>query len=166
LLSLGTLVVAGAILIGEAMQDWEGSLPKRLTVTYVNERLEPVMQCRRAYLAGEGDVRQWAQQLGQQMAAPAGHEKMIYLQFLPEVLQSTSIVRTGPGAPFKEYKVTFQLRRVPEPLHEKYTAEGKCPGRHCLVWRDLDDKDGVRKRFSDDFEDVDRLEDYPLPSGE
>lgn len=69
-----------ALYIGyiETERDWLASLPKKVDVEFLHDG-DVVMECRDAYLAGEADVRAWAQQIGRQMAF--GED----LKFLPNI---------------------------------------------------------------------------------
>ncbi len=65
-----TFITTLAIFWFQARKNWEDSLEKMLTVEYIytggeNELL--IAKIENAYLAGESDVRQWAQSLGQQI---------------------------------------------------------------------------------------------------
>lgn len=67
IIGVSTLAVAIAVWIGELYRDWEEILPKRLTVRFKYTG-RSVFICENAYLAGEGDIRSWAQQIGGQMS--------------------------------------------------------------------------------------------------
>lgn len=118
-----TLVVAFLIWVGERAQDWQLSLPKRLTAEFFFQK-EKVMACEGAYLAGEDDIRAWAQQLGLQMAREP-------LSLLPDMVQ------TGPDVEqdqedkkyFCHYHVEVHLRALPKRVEAlKMTgAEGGPP---------------------------------------
>jgi len=103
-----TLAIAALVWLGETMQDWENALPKRLTVSFVHEGTE-IMRCEQAYLAGEGDIRAWGQQLGGQMAG-------VLLQFDPLIRQEPGSITSDPktGKLIKLYAVTFRLTALPE----------------------------------------------------
>lgn len=59
-----TLVIFGF----QARKNWEDSLEKQLFVNYYYIGLEyPILSVQNAYLAGEGDIRAWAQALGRQV---------------------------------------------------------------------------------------------------
>ena len=78
LLSGGTLLVALFVWHGKIRGDWTGSLPKRMSVFFLHEGL-PVIVCRYVWLASEGDLRAW----GQQVAAQSVGER--FLSFYPNV---------------------------------------------------------------------------------
>ena len=54
------------ILYNQAISKWEDSLEKRLSVDFVYGD-NTIAKVENAYLAGESDIRPWAQQLGRQM---------------------------------------------------------------------------------------------------
>lgn len=116
---LAVVVVAVALMIwmGEARQDLENSLPKRLNVRFVDMSGNLIMRCRGAYLAGEGDIRAWGQQIGRQMAGNRDQ-----LEFYPDIRQEpgelrevteTDEVGISSTIKVKEYTVTFRLRDIP-----------------------------------------------------
>lgn len=106
-----TLVVAFLVWVGELHGDWIESLPKRLTVRFTFEEKD-VMVCEGAYLAGESDIRAWAQQLGGQMSDDQG------LKFFPSLEQSDREILHD----MKEdrlvvhYTVSVKLRTLPQTL--------------------------------------------------
>lgn len=104
-----TLAVALAVWLGELKQDWENSLPKRLTVVFLYQGRE-CMRCEEAYLAGESDIRAWGQQLGSQMAGTP------HLRFQPSICQEQGRATTDPetGESFMFYRVVFTLSSLPE----------------------------------------------------
>ncbi|GIW83328.1 MAG: hypothetical protein KatS3mg105_5135 [Gemmatales bacterium] len=56
------------VLYNQARERWENSLEKRLTVSFVNARDNiEIARVEHAYLSGQSDIRQWAQQLGRQI---------------------------------------------------------------------------------------------------
>jgi hypothetical protein len=103
-----TLVVAIFVWINELTQDWENSLPKRLTVNFFYKG-EKKMACERAYLAGEGDIRAWGQQLGGQMS---GNPQ---LRFEPSIVQTIGKrdYDEVTGERIKLYTVDFNLTEFP-----------------------------------------------------
>jgi hypothetical protein len=78
LLGIGTLLVALFFWYGEIKEDWENSLPKRMSVFFIHKG-RPVIVCRYIWLAGDDDLRAW----GQQVAAQAVGER--FLSFYPNV---------------------------------------------------------------------------------
>lgn len=61
-----TFIVAIFIGLDNARNNWINSLPKVLNTQFIFSN-QIVMDCRYASLAGEADIRQWAQQIGLQM---------------------------------------------------------------------------------------------------
>lgn len=76
----GTLLIAFFIWLSGLKHYWEVDLPKRLTVKFMLHD-QVVMECQQAYLAHEGDIRTWGQQIGAQMSGGAR------LQFQPYIEQ-------------------------------------------------------------------------------
>jgi hypothetical protein len=65
-----TFITSLAIFWFQAKEKWENSLEKLLSVDYIytgGEHEMTIAKVQNAYLAGESDVRQWAQSLGQQI---------------------------------------------------------------------------------------------------
>lgn len=79
---VATLLVTLAVWVGEVYNGWLDDLPKKLTVKF-NFEGRVVMECRRADLAGVGDSRALAQQIGKQMAC--GQE----LHFVAPAIEQT-----------------------------------------------------------------------------
>jgi hypothetical protein len=65
-LAVSTVTVAIFIWINEKRQDWENALPKKLDVHFVLGG-EAFYRVENAPLASDDDIRQWGQQIGQQM---------------------------------------------------------------------------------------------------
>jgi len=60
--------ISMVVLYNQARERWENSLEKRLTVSFVNAGdNKELARVEHAYLSGESDIRQWAQQLGFQI---------------------------------------------------------------------------------------------------
>lgn len=129
---MGVLTFSLAVII--AFRFWDNKLPKKLTVHFVHQTLRDdksidkyIFTCHRAYLSSEGDIRQWAQQIGNQMNG--GH-----LSFYPYISQSASrieyhikrenLTKVKKGnwlrwflsskEFFKLYEVTFYLEKAPK----------------------------------------------------
>lgn len=110
LTGLTTLAVAVLVWFGELKQDWYNSLPKRLTVKFVykfSKGYRIVLHCANAYLPGEGDIRAWGQQLGQQMADGE------YLKFQHYIYETEEL----PQDNIRPYTVIFVLDQLPELKH-------------------------------------------------
>ncbi len=63
---ISSFIITLVILYNQARSKWEDSLEKRLTVDFVYGD-NTIAKVENAYLAGESDIRPWAQQLGRQM---------------------------------------------------------------------------------------------------
>ena len=111
----GTLLTAFAVLLGETLQDWRNSLPKRLTVEFhFGGRL--LMRCEDAYLAGESDIRALGQQIGAHMAKRQLDFKA------PLVKSSSGEVRVAEdGQVQMHYLATFELITRPPEVESRLT---------------------------------------------
>lgn len=128
IVSIGTLFTAIAVWLGEAVQDWRGSLPKRLSVDFLYKgRL--YMRCEKAYLAGESDIRALGQQIGGQMADTPR------LDFKAAKVESTigMVEKDAVGEYYMAYQASFELTALPAKLQN--LDEGK-----YFLWRDPFDK--------------------------
>ncbi|NMB85212.1 MAG: hypothetical protein GYA29_03065 [Methanothrix sp.] len=65
LLGVGTLLVALFVWYNHIREEWTNSLPKRMSVFFLCEG-RPAIICRYVWLAGEGDLRAWGQQVASQ----------------------------------------------------------------------------------------------------
>jgi hypothetical protein len=130
-----TLVVAFLIWVGERAQDWQFSLPKRLTAEFYFAG-DKVMVCEGAYLAGEDDIRAWAQQLGMQMASEP-------LSLLPDMVQDGPIVERDDdeGIYFSHYRVRLHLRALPKRVEALKIAGAEGPP--WVRWARPDFSDGA-----------------------
>ncbi|MCP5517583.1 MAG: hypothetical protein H7A45_10045 [Verrucomicrobiales bacterium] len=124
LLGMLTLFVAVVLWFGEAAEDWEEGLPKRLRAVFLHEGA-PVMVCENAVLVSENDVRAWGQQLGAQMA---GERQLAFAPFFS--LGAPRIALTDEGD-CKVHEICFHLRELPARLQ---ALRDEQPGA-CLVWR-------------------------------
>jgi hypothetical protein len=126
IMGVSTFAAAAAVWFGETKQDWENSLPKRLTARFAykfGDEYRIVMQCQDAYLAGEADIRTWGQQLGFQMAG----EK---IRFQPYIYQSEVALVEN----VKRYEVTFVLNELPNEDSLGLTYDGRQidPEKECF----------------------------------
>lgn len=124
-----TFVVAGVIGWQGYIRRWEDSLPNKVTVHFMFNG-DYIMSCYRAYLAGEDDIRNWAQQIGRQMTGSN-------LGMAPVITQKALEIIDDPE--FKHYETTFFLHKEPnifnnEKLKNKY-----------LTW--VVEDDSVNKRI-------------------
>ena len=103
LLGLGTLLVAVFLWYGEVHEDWINTMPKRMSVFFMHDGW-PVIVCRYIWLAGEGDLRAW----GQQVAAQAVCER--FLNFYPNVkAENPGLAVWTDGRICRHYEVCFEL---------------------------------------------------------
>lgn len=103
---LGVLLTVGLTII-YAAKEWRDSLEKRLTVHF-EYKGKYIMTCHEAYLASEGDIRAWGQQIGFQMTNKTQLDFYPYLsQKNPETAYDTNL-----KIHFMKYEVTFHLRTI------------------------------------------------------
>lgn len=96
-----------ALYIGyiETARDWLASLPKKVDVEFLHDG-DVVMECKDAYLAGEADVRAWAQQIGRQMSDGS-------LEFLPNNETTPPKPEVLHGEIILKYSTTVFLTKRP-----------------------------------------------------
>lgn len=123
-LALPTLLVAIFVWYGEIQEDWENSLPKRMSVFFIHNGL-PVIICRYVWLAGEDDLRAW----GQQVAAQAVDVQ--YLSFYPNVnAQTPKLAMWIDGRICKHYTVCFELRDMDQEKKQNIFLKNYL-GKYC-----------------------------------
>ncbi len=112
-ITMTTLAVAGFL----GIRAWVDELPKRLNVHFVSGS-HYALTCWEASLGGEGDIRQWAQQIGMQMAQKR-------LDFDPYPSISAPRILGGPPGLRQVYEITISL--TTEPPEPGYRVWG--PGK-------------------------------------
>ena len=117
ILGVGTFLAAIGVWINNLSTDWEDDLPKRLSILFMYEG-RAVMMCEEAYLASEGDIRAWGQQIGSQMSGKSR------LDMQPYIKQEQGVVRSDEqGKIYKYYLAIFYLNQLPIPSKELAEAE-------------------------------------------
>jgi hypothetical protein len=126
IINVVTIVMTAFVWYNGVQRDWEEDLPKRLNVTFrapqddsKPDDIVDIMTCKMAQLSDEGDIRQWAQQIGSQMVTPKGSEKPEYLKFTPDprsqqIIGEPDITVTAGGEDCKVYSVTITLMTAPD----------------------------------------------------
>jgi hypothetical protein len=131
IITLATLGVGIIIWFGEAAEDWEESLPKRLTVEFLfappGQPPRLVMACRLAPLADVGDIRPWAIALGAQM--DGGKRQLKYRADF--TLLPPEVIPGPDGAPCRHYLIRFALDELPERVAK---LEAEQPRPVCIEW--------------------------------
>lgn len=116
-LGITTLLLAISIRTSEFRQERRERLAKRLTVYFLyphssglREPRRIAFACEYAYLAAEGDIRTWGQQIGGQMAGNS------LLRFEPAIEEWDGVEGKIPGEKKKivHYRVVFQLNKIPD----------------------------------------------------
>lgn len=125
--TLATLGVAVSIFWFEMRQEWEEQLPKRLTAFFFCES-KPRMVCYEAHLAHESDVRNWAQQIGRQMAGGGD------LKFSPVFDHRALGIESDQSQPFKHYQIIMYLKELPNQVGARFQQQPSLTVP-CLVWR-------------------------------
>jgi len=107
----GIIFMAFFIWYNEKKQEWEMSLPKRLTVHFKYQG-KYIMSCYEAYLAGPADIRAWSLQIGAQMAKEQ-------LLFYPSILQKKP--KLSENKQYFAYETEFFLTNIPKMKTELQT---------------------------------------------
>jgi hypothetical protein len=111
LLGLSTFLVAIVIWLTNTAMDWEDNLEKKLTIIYKHSLdNREVIRCEKAYLAHEGDIRNWGQSLGQQTI---GNTKVRFL-FNASKFDKVDKIEKLNNRYFKHYIATFYLVELPD----------------------------------------------------
>ncbi len=106
---VATFLVALGVWLSKQFNAWEDDLPKRLTVIFIYQK-RMVMKCEEAYLASEGDIRAWGQQIGSQMSGKSR------LDIQPYIKQEAPIRKVDEeGKDYRLYVAYFYLNQMPEP---------------------------------------------------
>ncbi len=132
-ITIGTFVIALILGVQNVKNAWIDKLPKKLTVHFQYED-KYVFTCHKAFLSGESDIRQMAQQIGRQMN---NNDLPLYpyMQLnTPTIELSTQKNNSSKKYYFRHYEVTMFLSK-----HEKdeYTIwwdnDPKSPGNKSLT---------------------------------
>lgn len=120
--AISTFFITLIVLYNQNRQRWENILEKQLDVDYVyvdeSKKYLHIAQVRGAYLAGETDVRQWAQALGGQMMGTLYFD-MNWDDPRPQ------IIRGHDGVFYKKYYVKMYLTDNPFKTDENNEAKDK-----------------------------------------
>lgn len=122
-LGLSTFLVAIVIWLSNTAKDWEDSITKKLTVVYKFGDRE-VIRCEKAYLANEGDIRNWGQTIGRQTLGQS-----IHFNYKIFELDQTDTIEGKNWEYHKHYIATFFLASIPSQLDS-----GK------FLWKEGEDK--------------------------
>ena len=115
-LTLATFFIGLAIFIGEAIEDWEERLPRRVSVFFQSKGATR-MVCYEAHLAHEGDIRNWGQQIGYQMCAKQ------QLDFSPFLDVRRIGVQSASDGVFLHFRAVIYLRQLPDTLQKEFAKE-------------------------------------------
>lgn len=116
-ISVGTLIVALLVWYGKLLDEWENSLPKRMSVFFFKDG-RPAIVCRYVWLAGAEDLRAWGQQVAaQSVSSQSG--KIERLEFSPDVESLPASLEVMPdGKVFKHHPVFFKLINMPSVIRD------------------------------------------------
>ncbi|HPM10833.1 MAG TPA: hypothetical protein PK941_10360 [Paludibacter sp.] len=108
-ITIGTFVIAAILGVQNVKNTWIDKLPKKLTVHFKYED-KYVYTCHKAYLSGESDIRQMAQQIGRQMNNNINLDFYPYMQLnSPTIEHNIQNKSSNTKYCFKHYEVTFFL---------------------------------------------------------
>lgn len=133
-----TLVVAVVVWLGELRDNWEISLPKRMSVFFFSPATKdkparPVIVSRNVWLAGEDDLRQWGMQVATQSVTSfvsVPNPNQLRLDFGLDVFAGEGCVLVNAhGHAHKHYTIRFNLTRLPGPLEQVWQGG---PTATCL----------------------------------
>ncbi len=111
---LATLAIAFLVFVLELLESYKQDLPKRLNLYFLLPKDAesppmPLLVCKDVWLAGEGDLRQWSQQIGAQMTGTRG------LQFDPYIHEEPiGIKKTPEGTKANYFRVIINLTALPQ----------------------------------------------------
>ena len=106
-----TLLVAILVRWNEIIDSWRANLPKRLTVRFLDKDFKLWMECEKAVLAHEADIRNMGQQIGRQM------NKDTNLSLSPSVqISSGKVIPSDDFGTYLHYEVSFVLYEKPKNL--------------------------------------------------
>jgi len=110
---IGAFIFTLIVLYNQGMDRYLNSLEKRLSVDYYllsnNDDPKLIMKIEQAYLAGDADIRQWAQSLGGQQLT--GDHLSFDMHF--ETVFERKKERDKNGTPFLHYKINMYLDKDP-----------------------------------------------------
>lgn len=118
-----------------AHKEWQNGLEKRLTVHFEYQQ-KYIMSCYEAYLASEGDIRAWGQQIGSQMINKE------HLDIYPYLTQERPSIQYDESnrSFYVLYTITLHLRTM-DALVKKVNDLGQ----NYLIWWENDNKTQANK---------------------
>ncbi len=131
-IGLSTFLVAIVIWLTNIAIDWENRLDKKLTVTYKYGDKE-VVKCKKAYLAHEGDIRNWGQTLGRLAVGNSSDDRDYSFKYNSSKFErKDSVVKKGMYF-FKHFDAIFFLSELPNPQDIK---SGYDMRKGCFIWKE------------------------------
>jgi hypothetical protein len=147
---IGAFLITIAVLYNQGKQKYLESLEKRLSVDYylVSEdgSQDLIMQVVQAYLAGESDIRQWAQSLGGQQLAGKHLSFDLYFKTVFEAKKESD----SNGDKFLHYKINMYLDEDPRKETELVNTKEEMGHRRSGLLMKEDFKNSVLTRPSKD----------------
>ena len=157
-ITIGTFVIAAILGIQNVRKTWIDKLPKKLTVHFkyedknVDEKINKfVYTCHKAYLSGESDIRQMAQQIGRQMNNNVNLDFYPYMKLNPPTVElstkkesSSKSIQSDPNADVVEASAQNESRSIEYFRHYEVTFFlSICDKTEYIIWWDNDpDKPG------------------------
>ncbi len=137
-IGLSTFIVAIVIWLMNTAKYWEDSLDKKLSVVYKESGGRTVIQIENAFLAHEGDIRQWGQTLGRQAVGKGKDGRDIYFDINSNIVLEKPVVVKNNSTYFKHYSVLFMLTKLPPE-----NIDGENLEKGMFLW----DEGGTKARF-------------------
>lgn len=108
-----TFFVAVAIWLMNAAKYWEDRLGLKLSVIYKDSNGREVIIVEKAFLAHEGDVRNWGQTLGRQAVGKGSDGRDLYFELTSSIIMNKPEVVKGDNSYYKHYTVIFIFTKLP-----------------------------------------------------
>ena len=133
ILGVSTFLIALVIWLTNIAKDWEERLDKKVSVSYllVSDNNREVIRCENAFLAHEGDIRNWGQSLGQQTIGKNTQNRLVYFDYSNTIKMDSPEVVKNNSEFYKHYTATFFLKNLPTDnlANGKKMLEGK------FIWK-------------------------------
>jgi hypothetical protein len=142
LIAIATVIIAYGVWWAEMAEAWSDSLERRICVHFLLDGME-IMYADRMPLASSGDARNWAQQIGSQMAHNLDNQSCnlaLKVDIRSEAMGPR--VDHADGTTYYLHDFTYNLRECPKSLKERRDLlklpSGLSSDSLCLLWsRDL-----------------------------
>jgi len=135
ILGFSTFLVAMVIWLTNLAKEWEEKIDKKLTVIYKYDNRE-IFRCKKAYLAHEGDIRNWGQTLGRLAIGKGNDGRDYYFKYSSSRFEKSEKVQHNGNYFYKHYIATFYLTEIPGP---EELISGIDLTKGCCVWEENKD---------------------------